>query len=79
MKEKYDIIVIGAGIGGLSAAGLTAKEGKSVLVVDQRPAPGGVCHSFERDGYTFDVGPHLLSVRAPVSPVRARVSDAESA
>lgn len=61
MKDKYDVIVIGAGIGGLSAAALTAKAGKSVLVVDQRPGPGGVCHSFERDGYIFDVGPHLLS------------------
>ncbi len=61
MKDKYDIIVIGAGIGGLSAAALTAKADKSVLVVDQRPVPGGVCHSFERDGYIFDVGPHLLS------------------
>ena len=61
MKDKYDVIVIGAGIGGLSAAGMIAKAGKSVLVVDQRPEPGGVCHSFERNGYTFDVGPHLLS------------------
>ena len=61
MKDKYDVIVIGAGIGGLSAAGLTAKAGKSVLVVDQRPEPGGVCYSFVRNGYTFDVGPHLLS------------------
>ena len=61
MKDKYEVIVIGAGIGGLSTAGLLAKAGKSVLVLDQRPEPGGVCHSFERDGYTFDVGPHLLS------------------
>lgn len=61
MKENYDVIVIGSGIGGLSAEGLTAKAGKCVLVVDQRPEPGGVCYGFERDGYTFDVGPHLLS------------------
>lgn len=50
MKENYDVIVIGSGIGGLSAAGLTAKAGKCVLVVDQRPGPGGVCYGFERDG-----------------------------
>ena len=42
MKENYDVIVTGSGIGGLSAAGLTAKTGKCVLVVDQRPEPGGV-------------------------------------
>ena len=45
MKDKYDVIVIGTGIGGLSAAGMTAKEGKNLLVVDQRPAPAGVCYS----------------------------------
>lgn len=55
--ERYDVIVIGAGIGGLSAAGMTAKEGKNLLVIDQRPTPGGVCHSFERG----DI--HLISGR----------------
>jgi len=62
--DKYDVIIISAGIGGLSAAGMTAKEGKNLLVVDQRPTPGGVCHSFEREGYTFDfrtIISHLLS------------------
>lgn len=60
MKENYDVIVIGSGIGGLSAEGLTAKAGKCVLVVGQRPELGGVCYGFERDGNNFDVGPHLL-------------------
>ena len=62
---NYDVIVIGVGIGGVSAAGMTAKEGKNLLVVDQRPAlGGGVCHSFEREGYIFDFGTimsHLLT------------------
>ena len=60
-----DVIVIGVGIGGPSAAGMTVKEAKNLLVVDQRPAlGGGACHSFEREGYTFDFGTimsHLLS------------------
>ena len=62
--DKYDVIVIGVCIGGVSAAGMTVKEAKNLLVVDQRPAPGGVCHSFEREGYTFDFGTimsHLLT------------------
>lgn len=75
MKDKYDVVVIGAGIGGLSAAALTAMNGKSVLVVDQRPSPGGVCHSFEREGYTFDVGPHLLSGCGPNGVVTKHLTD----
>lgn len=60
-KDHYDVVVIGAGIGGLTCAGLLAKSGRDVLVVDQRPEPGGVCFSYQRDGYTIDVGPHLMS------------------
>ena len=75
MKDKYDVVVIGGGIGGLSAAALTAKAGKSVLVVDQRPGPGGVCHSFERDGYIFDIGPHLLSGCGPNGVVTKHLAE----
>jgi len=60
-KEHYDVVVIGAGIGGLSCAGLLAKSGRDVLLVDQRPEPGGVCFSYQRDGFTIDVGSHLMS------------------
>ena len=39
--QNYDVIVIGAGAAGLSAAALLAKEGKSVLVVERSPFLGG--------------------------------------
>ncbi|MFQ6016030.1 MAG: phytoene desaturase family protein [Anaerolineae bacterium] len=64
-KDSYDVIVVGAGLAGLTCGALLAKDGMSVLVVDQRPVPGGVCHSYQRGGFTFDVGPHLLSGCAP--------------
>ncbi|MFQ6059501.1 MAG: phytoene desaturase family protein [Anaerolineae bacterium] len=60
-RDKYDVVVIGAGLGGLTCGALLAQEGMSVLVVDQRPVPGGVCHSYQRQGFSMDVGPHLLS------------------
>jgi phytoene desaturase len=56
MKEKYDVIVIGAGIGGLACGAFLAKAGLSVLVVEQHSKSGGCCTSFQRKGFTFDTG-----------------------
>jgi all-trans-retinol 13,14-reductase len=61
MKDKYDVIVIGAGIGGLTCGAFLAKEGKSVLVIEQHSRPGGCCASFQRKGFTFDAGCEYLT------------------
>ena len=61
IKSKYDIVVIGSGIGGLTAASLLAKTGKSVLVVEAHDRPGGYSHGFNRKRYHFDSGVHLTS------------------
>lgn len=50
------VVVIGAGIGGLTAAALLAHRGYSVLVLDQAIVPGGCASTFQRKGFTFDVG-----------------------
>lgn len=50
------IVVIGAGIGGLTAAALLAHRGYSVRVLDQAIVPGGCASTFKRRGFTFDVG-----------------------
>jgi len=55
-EDAYDVVVIGSGIGGLSAGSLLAKEGQKVLVVEQGEGPGGYAHSFKRGVYTFDPG-----------------------
>lgn len=60
-QEHYDVIVIGAGIGGLSTAALLAKAGKSVLLVERHDRPGGYAHGFRRKQYHFDSGVHLVS------------------
>jgi prolycopene isomerase len=60
-KEVYDVVVIGAGIGGLSVAALLAKAGKSVLLVERHDRPGGYAHGFKRRGFHFDSGVHLVS------------------
>ncbi|MEL6355078.1 MAG: C-3',4' desaturase CrtD [Cyanobacteria bacterium J06627_28] len=50
------VVVIGAGIGGLTAAALLARRGYAVKVFDQAIVPGGCASTFKRRGFTFDVG-----------------------
>jgi len=59
MKQK-SVIVIGAGIGGVTAAIHLAKRGMDVTVVEKNPHPGGRCDRFSRVGHHFDTGPTLL-------------------
>jgi phytoene dehydrogenase-like protein len=54
--ETYDYIVIGAGMGGLSAANFLAKHHKKVLVLEKHQIPGGLVTSFPRKGVHFDLG-----------------------
>lgn len=50
------IVVVGAGIGGLTAAALLAKRGHRILLLEQAAIPGGCASTFQRRGFTFDVG-----------------------
>jgi len=54
--EEYDVVVIGAGIGGLTCAAYLAKQGRKVKVFEQHFVPGGCCTSFSRKGFKFDAG-----------------------
>ncbi|MBK8784022.1 MAG: NAD(P)/FAD-dependent oxidoreductase [Anaerolineales bacterium] len=63
--EKFDVVIIGAGLGGLSAAGYLAKAGKKVLVLEHHTVPGGYAHEFRRGKYRFEVALHALDGAAP--------------
>jgi phytoene dehydrogenase-like protein len=56
----YDVIVIGSGAGGLSAALHVARSGRSVLLLEAMSSFGGYLNPFRRQGYTFDTGLHYL-------------------
>ncbi len=57
---KYDIIIIGAGLGGLTAGAKLAKEGKKVLLIEQHDIPGGCATTFKRKDFVFEVGLHEM-------------------
>lgn len=57
MNKKQHIIVIGAGFAGLSAASVLAKQGYQVTIVEKNDQPGGRARVWEKDGFTFDMGP----------------------
>jgi prolycopene isomerase len=57
MSPTWDIIIVGAGMGGLTAAAYLAKAGLHVLVLDRNPHPGGTAYAYHRKNFTFPMGP----------------------
>jgi phytoene desaturase len=65
-RDRYDAIVVGSGLGGLTAAALLARAGRRVLVVERHDRPGGYAHAFRRRRYRFDSAVHLVGGCEPV-------------
>ena len=55
--KPQNVLIIGAGVGGLSAAAMLAKEGYDVTVIERNAEPGGRARIWEREGFVFDMGP----------------------
>ncbi len=62
MQDRYDIIVIGSGLGGMTAARRLAAVGRKVLLVEQHSQLGGLATWFKRKGHVFDVALHGFPV-----------------
>ena len=71
--DRYDAVVIGAGIGGLTCANLLAKSGLHVLMVEQHYMVGGYCSTFRRKGYTFDAASHFYPLLGNPSSITGKL------
>lgn len=58
--EKYDVVIIGGGLGGLVCANIVALDGKKVCILEKEPKPGGNLQTFKRNGCLFDTGMHYI-------------------
>ncbi len=76
--ESTDIVIIGSGVGGLSAAAHLAQAGKKVIVLERDCHIGGTAHLFTRDGFTFPAGPISITMPAYISDTLSRLGVEES-
>ena len=70
LNGPYDALVIGSGIGGLTTAALLAELGWRVAVLEQHYTAGGATHSYDRNGYEWDVGVHYIGDMGTRTTVR---------
>ena len=61
MKEKK-VLIVGAGIGGLSTALRLASQGYKVTIIEKNHQAGGRLNQIKKDGFTFDIGPSFFSM-----------------
>ena len=64
-NPDYDVIVIGAGLGGLSAGAHLAANNLKVLVLEQHDKVGGCATRFERGAFTFEASLHEMAGGGP--------------
>jgi all-trans-retinol 13,14-reductase len=60
-EGEYDVVIVGAGIGGLTCGAILSKHGYRVLILEQHFQVGGYCSSFTRRGFVFNTGVEDIS------------------
>ena len=69
MAEGYDVIVIGGGLGGLTAAGLVAQAGRKTLVIERNHDVGGAASTYRAGNLVVEASLHETSdPRDPITP-----------
>ena len=59
-SEKYDVLIIGAGLGGLLCGAILSMEGMKVCVLEKNEQIGGSLQTFRREGLSLDTGIHYI-------------------
>lgn len=68
-EYKYNTIIVGGGIAGLTSAVYLAREGQKVLLIEKNKDCGGLVNSFTRDGFVFDAGVRALENAGIIFPM----------
>ncbi len=68
-ENKYETIVVGGGIAGLTAAAFLARAGQKVLLIEKNRECGGLVNSFSREGFHFDAGVRALEDAGIIFPM----------
>jgi phytoene dehydrogenase-like protein len=66
---NFDVIIVGGGIAGLTAAAYLSKAGLSTLLCEKEPILGGLVNTFERDGFVFDGGVRAIESSGVLLPL----------
>ncbi len=59
-NKKYDVVIIGSGLGGMVCGTILSKERKRVCIIEKNEQIGGSLQTFRREGVTFDTGVHYI-------------------
>ena len=72
-ENKYDTIIVGGGIAGLTAAAYISRAGKKTILIEKNSECGGLVNSFSRDGFVFDAGVRALEDAGIIKPMLAEL------
>ena len=67
--NSHEIIIVGAGMAGLTAAAYLSRAGHDVLLIEKNDTYGGLVTSFQKDGFVFDTGPRSIENSGAVKPL----------
>jgi len=69
MNDKKQIVIVGAGLGGLACAAYLSREGFPVLLLEKNDNCGGLLNSFNYEGFVFDVGARSIENSGVIKPM----------